>query len=224
MRSTNMRKLWLVLLLLLLAAPAEAQIDSNSIRLQDEGTTQGAVKILNCVGAGIACTRSAATGTLTVAGGGGADPWTYLQVNAGADFTTTSATAVDVTGLSFTPAANTKYELFCFLGIRTATTTVNPRVGLAWSTGLTDGIAGIAEAQTATTQFLAQGNISAALLIVVGGLPNTTGSWPVSVNASLLAGATPSGTTRIQLASETAGTTVRIVTAGSFCKFRSYTP
>ena len=220
-----MRKIFFSLIaILILPALAQAQIDSNSIRLQDEGSTQGQVKILNCVGAGITCTRSAATGTFTVAGGGGADPWTYLQVNAGADFTTTSATAVDVTGLSFTPAASTKYEFKCLLGIRTATATVNPRVGFAWSTGLTGGVAMIRESQTATTILMTNGSIAAALLTAVGGLTNTTASWPVSIDVSLQADASPSGATRVQLASETAGTTVRIVTGGSFCKYRSYTP
>jgi hypothetical protein len=154
-------------------------------------------------------------------GGGGADPWTYAQVNGGNDFTTTSATAVDVTGLAFTPAADTTYEFEAMLLIRAATATVNPRVGLAWPTGLTDGIAQITESQAATGAPLgASGNINAALLVAVGGLPNTTQSWPVTVWGTLRSGAAPSGTVRIQLASETAGTTVTIK-ARSFIKFRT---
>ncbi len=152
--------------------------------------------------------------------GSGGDPWTYAQVNGGADFTTASATAVNATGLAFTPAANTTYEFEGLLMIRTATANVNPRVGLAWPTGLTDGVAMLREAQSATGQLLVHGNINAALLSAVGGLPNTTQSWPVWVRGLLRAGATPSGDLRIQLASETAGTTVRIV-ARSFLKFRA---
>ena len=38
---------------------------------------------------------------------GGADPWTTIRL--ASDFTTTSSSAVDVTGLAFTPAANTHY-------------------------------------------------------------------------------------------------------------------
>ena len=38
--------------------------------LQDEGTIQGAISTLNCVGAGVACTRVGAVGTATIAGGG----------------------------------------------------------------------------------------------------------------------------------------------------------
>lgn len=154
-------------------------------------------------------------------GGGGSDPWTYLTL--ASDFTTMSATAVDVTGLGFAPAANTKYEFEATLMIRTATATVNPRVGLAWPTGMTDGVAMIEEAQTAAAvPIVANGNIAAALLIAVGGIPNTTQSWPVRVQGMVRAGATPAGNVRIRLASETAGTTVRTV-SGSFLKYRSYT-
>ena len=148
----------------------------------------------------------------------GSDPWTYLRLTV--DFTTTSATAVDVTGLAFTPAANTRYEFEAMLLLRTATATVNPRAGLAWSTGLTDGVGNIDQAQTATTQLMARGNINAALLTAVGGLPNTTQSWPCAVWGYVIAGASPSGSVRIQLASETAGTTVRAVT-GSYLKYRT---
>jgi hypothetical protein len=102
--------------------------------------------------------------------------------------------------------------------------TVNPRVGFAWSTGLTDGVAQITETQAATgTPLFASGNPNAALLTAVGGLPNTTQSWPATVAATIAAGATPSGTTRVQLASETAGTNVTIKAVGSFCRYRTFT-
>ena len=144
----------------------------------------------------------------------GSDPWTYIKLSG--DFTTTSATAVDVTGLGFAPAANTDYEFRAVLMVRTNTATVNPRVGLAWPTGMTDGAAQIMESQAATgTPLFASGNPNAALLVAVGGLPNTTQSWPVSVRGIVRAGATPSGNVRVQLASETAGTTVTMK-AGSY--------
>jgi hypothetical protein len=151
--------------------------------------------------------------------GGGSDPWTIASL--AADFTTSSATAVDATGLSFTPAANGRYMFEAVIGIRTATATVNPRVGLAWSTGLTDGVAQIDESQTATTRLMANGNTGAALLVAVGGIPNTTQTWPVTIWGWVKAGASPSGSVRVQLASETAGTVVRI-TAHSYLRYRSY--
>lgn len=147
----------------------------------------------------------------------GADPWTYLRL--ANDFPTSSATAVDITGLGFTPAANARYEFEGQLMLRTATATVNPRAGFAWPTGMTDGVVNIQEAQSATASLQANGNINAAVLVAVGGLPNTTQSWPCSIWGAALAGAGPSGSIRAQIASETAGTTVT-VKAGSFLKYR----
>lgn len=154
-------------------------------------------------------------------GGEGSDPWTYVEVNGGSDFTTTSNTAQDVTGLAFTPALNTRYIFEAVLGIRSATATVNPRVGLAWPTGMADGVATIEQTSTATAKVMANGNISAPLLMAVGGIPNNSASWPALIYGFVLAGATPSGNVRIQLASETNGTTVRII-AGSYLRYRTY--
>jgi len=149
----------------------------------------------------------------------GSDPWTYVRLTS--DFTTTSATAVDVTGLVLTPAANQRYEFEARLLLRTNTSTVNPRSGLAWATGLTDGVAQIMQSTAATgTPLFASGNPNAALLIPVGGLPNTTQSWPAKIDSTAVAGASPSGNVRIQLASETAGTTVT-AKAGSYLKYRT---
>lgn len=148
---------------------------------------------------------------------GGADPWTYLTL--ASDFPTTSATAVDVTGLAFTPSANTIYEFEALLLARTATATVGPRAGVAWPTGGTDGVADITTPTSATANVRNFGNINAAVLAPVGGLPNTTQSWPVSVKGMFRAGASPSGTVKLQLASETAGTSVSLK-AGSYLKYR----
>lgn len=163
------------------------------------------------------------TGEITThthpAGGGGADPWTIVSL--AADVTTGSATAVDVAGLAFTPAPNTNYMFEAVLGIRTATATVNPRVGMAWPTGMADGVAQVDESQSVTARLMSNGNIGAALLVAVGGIPNTTQSWPVTVWGWARSGATPSGNIRIQLASETAGTVVRVV-ARSYLRYRTY--
>lgn len=146
--------------------------------------------------------------------------WTYVIL--GSDFVTSSATAVDVTGFNFTPAANLRYEFEAMLMLRAATATVNPRVGLAWATGLTDGVARIAESQAATgAPLFASGNPNASLLVAVGGLPNTTQSWPATIHGMILAGASPSGTVRIQLATETAATNVTIK-AGSILKYKTF--
>jgi hypothetical protein len=157
--------------------------------------------------------------TLTVsASGGGSDPWTYVKLSS--DFTTTSATAVDITGLAFTPAANTQYEFEAHLLTRTATATVGPRPGVAWPTGGTDGVCSIYIPSAAGSEVQQHGNIAAAVLAPVGGLPTTTGSWGTKIQGAFIAGASPSGTVKLQLASETAGTTVT-ARAGSFLKYRT---
>ena len=149
---------------------------------------------------------------------GGSDPWTYLRLTV--DFTTTSSTAVDITGLGFTPIANTRYEFVGRLMVRTATATVGPRPGVAWATGLTDGVAFVQQTSSATANVFANGNITATVLAPVGGVPTTTGSWPALIEGMAVAGAGPSGNIRLVLASETNGTTVRAV-AGSFLKYRT---
>lgn len=160
-----------------------------------------------------------ATGPQGPAGPSGSDGWTYIALSA--DFVTNSSSAVNVTGLAFTPGANKRYKFEAVLLTRTATATVGPRPGLAWATGLSDGVATVWQTSSATAQIMANGNISASLLVAVGGLPNTTASFPAFIDGVAIAGAAPSGDIRVQLASETAGTNVTIK-AGSFLRYREY--
>lgn len=168
-------------------------------------------------GSGITLTYDDAAGTLTIAASGGSDPWTYVKL--ASDFNTSSATAVDVTGLAFTPGANKSYEFEGLLRTRTDVSSVGPRPGLAWPTGTTDGVAGIDMTNAATTRILVNGNPGAALLAAIGGLPNATSSYPAWISGNVTMGASPSGSVKVQLASETAGTTVTI-TAGSYIRYR----
>lgn len=153
-------------------------------------------------------------------GATGADGgWTYVVL--ANDFSTGSATAVDVTGLAFTPGANKRYEFFAHLMTRTATATVGPRPGIAWATGLTDGVVSIRQTSAASTDVLQRGNIAAAVLAPVGGVPLTTSSYPAIIEGMAIAGASPAGTIKVQLASETAATNVTIK-AGSFLRYREF--
>jgi hypothetical protein len=151
------------------------------------------------------------------ASGSGADPWSYVRL--ANDFTTSSATAVDITGMAFTPGANKRYEFEARLRLRTATATVGPRPGLAWPTGFTDGTAEARVPSSATAEIMAFGNPNAAILAAGTGVPNTTQSWPGYVGGEIDMGGSPSGTVKLQLASETAGTNVTCK-AGSWLRYR----
>ena len=150
---------------------------------------------------------------------GGSDPWTYVAL--AADFTTTSSTAVNVTGLTLVPSANLRYEIEGFFMLRTATTTVGPRPGCSWPTGMTDGTVRIDASNSATVMAIGSGNISAEVVALSTGLPNTTASWPATLWATMIAGATPGGSFNIRLRSETAGTTVTMK-AGSWFRWRTF--
>lgn len=155
--------------------------------------------------------------TLTATSGGGADPWTYIRL--ASDFVTNSATAVDITGMAFTPAASKRYEFEGRLRLRTATATVGARPGLAWPTGFVDGTAEVRGSTSATAEVNAFGNPNASLLVAQTALPNTTQSWPAYVGGEIEMGGSPSGTVKLQLASETGGTNVTCK-AGSWLRYR----
>ena len=87
--------------------------------------------------------------------GGGGDGWTYVKL--AADFSTTSATAVPITGLAMTPAASKSYVIEAMLLLRTATATVGPRPGVAWPTGMTDGVAKVIASSSATALLSSMG-------------------------------------------------------------------
>jgi hypothetical protein len=155
-------------------------------------------------------------------GPAGTDGWTYVRTTA--DFTTSSATAVNVApasgpALAFTPAANKRYEFKAKLRTRTATATVGPRPGIAWPTGGTDGMCSIHQTSAAGSEVQQHGNINAVVMTPVGGLPNTTQSWPARIEGEIEMGASPGSTVRVTLASETAGTNVT-VKAGSWLAYR----
>jgi hypothetical protein len=148
---------------------------------------------------------------------GAADAWTYIKL--GTDATTTSATAVSVSGLAFTPAASRNYEFKALLLLRTATATVGPRPGITWPTGMTDGVVTARASNSATAEAQAHGNKNAAVVAASTGIANNTQSYPGRIDGYLIAGASPSGNLQVTIQSETGGTTVT-VKAGSFLAYR----
>src|SRR3990167_9104179 len=86
--------LFKILLFLLLAIPAYAGLPPT--RILDEGTDKGVAFKFDCVGAGITCTQSGVTGTLTVSGSGSA---TITGANQGTTISSTVDTVNTQTGL-----------------------------------------------------------------------------------------------------------------------------
>lgn len=151
-----------------------------------------------------------------VPGPQGPPAWTNAVL--GSDFTTSGTALVDVPGLAFAPAAGKVYEFRALLLVRTATAATTPRPAIAWPTA-TDGVAMLRIANTVATDNIQEGNIGGVVEIPVGALPNTTQSWPAEAEGVLVSGPTPSGTLKVQLASETAAVVVTIK-AGSFLSWR----
>ena len=83
-----MKKLYYILAIILCASEALAQGagvgPAPGIQLNDEAVSQGRVQILNCSGAGITCSKSGVTGTLSVSGGGsGSANGVVVSINLG---------------------------------------------------------------------------------------------------------------------------------------------
>ena len=152
---------------------------------------------------------------------GGADPWTYYKV-ASSDFTTTSGTLVDITGLAHSSfSANTNYEFEGFLTLTSATNTNNPRPAVAWPSGLTSGSAFLTQQGSAVaTQVYASGNQGATVQIAVGGITTSSANAPCFIKGIFRTGASPSGSLKLQIMAESAGTTMT-VRVGSFLKIRT---
>lgn len=161
----------------------------------------------------------------------GSDPWNRVKL--GADFiaanTATFANVTDGTvTLTFTPPANTDWELEAKLQIETATATNLPRVGVSvggnaangygavniWQGGATVNAAGVG-AYGGWKNNAATVNVQMA----AGGVPAANVPALCEIAASGRSGATPQPIT-IQLANETAAANMGKVLRGSFLRWR----
>jgi hypothetical protein len=148
---------------------------------------------------------------------GGSDPWTYIKL--ASDFSISTTAAGDIPGMAFTPAANTQYEFEAMLLVRTAVTTTGPRPGVAWPSGLADGVVRVDAPSNAVARATANGTIAAEVVANSTGLPVINRSYPARIVGTVIAGAAPSGNVRLRLRSETAAVAVTVM-AGSFLKWR----
>lgn len=146
------------------------------------------------------------------------DEWTTIVLTS--DFTTSVASA-QATALAFAPEADASYEIEGQFMVRTATATVAPRPGIAWPTGMTDGVGALQA--SGGTGFAATtpryGNVSGPVILATVDVANNTGSFPVMMKATLVAGGSPSDSFTITLESEIAATNVTM-RAGSWIKYR----
>lgn len=152
---------------------------------------------------------------------GGADPWTYLSVS-GAHFAVSNVAMRPITGLNFTPAANSTYEFEGVFALRTGSTSINPMIGIGWPTGISTAVGWINQAQSGTGQIMAFGNQASTVIRTVGGsLPNSTHPWPAILGGFMQMGGAPGSSFRILLASETSSTIFVSSCIGSFVKYRT---
>lgn len=163
------------------------------------------------------CADLAALKSYLGVSGGGSDPWTTIRLTS--DYATSAVAASDVTGLGFAPAASTRYEVEARFYLQSAATTTGVRPGVAWPTGLTDGVVEISTAVTSTGVQIAAGNNVASVLSAAASHPTLTGSWPGRLWSIFETGAAPTGDFRIQLATEIATSQVTMK-AGSFLRYR----
>lgn len=186
--------------------------------IQDEGSGLTARRTVNFTGAGVSCADNGGSSKTdcTIGGTGG---WTYVTL--GSTFTTSSGTPVSVTGLAFTPAASTNYDIRGQFLLRTTNTAQGARPGVSYPSGMTDGVSYLQCTSSTSNMIQSNGDIAAAHQCLTTGLPDTTGSWAGNLVATLLSGGSPSGDYQITLHSETAGTDVSM-RAGSWIAYRAY--
>lgn len=146
-----------------------------------------------------------------------AKDWTYVVLSS--DFDTTSGTAVDVTGLAFTPSANTKYEIEAILFMRTTLAAAGPRPGFSIPTGMTDNMWTLRIPTSTTAETMRNEGGTVANVAASTGLPVADTSYLAEGRAFFRTGATPSGDFKIILLSESAGTSVSVET-GSLIRYR----
>ena len=161
--------------------------------------------------------------------GGGSDPWTVRKL--AADYTNATVTFANVTdgttALTFTPPANSDWELEGRILIQTTTATNLPRVGVNVAAGAAAGYGSAnlwqagATASTAVQANIGWSNPAAVqnAQIPAGGVLAANVPYLCEIIAAGRSGTTPSAIT-IQMAAETAGANICFVKRGSFIRTR----
>lgn len=201
---------------------AQVTIGYRALAQASDGKLPSALLPQNVVaGTGASATYNATTGLTTVAFTGqfGSSAAGWSEAVLSADFSTTSATQVDVTGLSFTPLANKRYIVEGWIAHTANATGTGVRVGVTMPTGLTcaavqiSGANGSASTQ-ANNNTVASGN-TASTSANSGGTVATMSY----IAAMVFAGASPGGNVQVTVASEIAANNVTLL-SGSILRWR----
>lgn len=155
-------------------------------------------------------------GSATAAGG-----WTYVVL--GSTFTTSNATAQNVTSFKFTPAASSTYEIAGQFLVRSSSGGAGPGPGMTWPTGYSDGVCHISVTSGSVTNAVRdQRPAGTACVAQSFSLPATATSYPAQLEATLITGGSPSGDIQITLQSSSGGTNVSME-PGSWLRYRTVT-
>lgn len=146
-------------------------------------------------------------------------PSGLAAIKLASDFTNATITFTDITGFSYTPAANADFEIEAWLLIVAGNLATNlPRVGVSVPAGYQYGAMSVEQVgATTTTEVATHGTFlsgAALLQVPAGGVAAINTPYEAIVRVKGRAGATP-GAIKLQLAAETAATNAAVVKAGS---------
>lgn len=152
-------------------------------------------------------------------GGGGSDPWT--RVGLASDFTNATVTFNDITGFTFTPAANANWTIEAEILLQTPLTTNLPRLGVIAS-GQSYYAVDIEYQTTATAKGYTEGwqTTGSTTQAAAGTAPVQGQPFLAKVLIKGRSGASP-GAVKLQLACETAAANGAIAKRGSEFRYRS---
>lgn len=146
--------------------------------------------------------------------GGGSDPWTYVAL--ASDSTVSTTAHADVTGMSFTAANSTAYEVEIFGPFQTAATTTG--IGVAFNIP-SGSVIGLAIAPSAnTTAMITQQRADDAIVAVTTAV--ATANTDFMMWGKYLIAVTTGGTVQLRQRSEVAGSKT-VLKAGFRLKYRA---
>jgi len=145
------------------------------------------------------------------------DGWTYLRL--ASDFSNSTTSMTDVTGLAFTPDASAEYIVEGTLMLQSAAATTGPQPGIVWPTNVGTGVYYTQQASAAGSTTPRYGNTTANFTSGAADIADATGPWPHKLEATFHTASNVSGDFKITLRSEVAASNVTML-AGSWIRYR----